>query len=398
MKKIVLSFILFFIFILPIKAIEINSSHAILYNLNDDMIIYEKDAYKEVSIASITKIVTALITLENANLNDTVTIPNKAFYGLDGYALAGFKSGDKVTIEDLLYGLMLPSGAECGNALSLTVTDSKEDFIKLMNDLVKKLNLSNTHFDNPIGMDSKDNYSSAYDIAQILKYALNNDEFKKIFTSNSYTTSNGLKLEKTLDKYANKDKLDISIIDGAKTGNTSDAGYCLASTSSLNGVDYLLVTLGSKNSHDYIMDANNLYNYYNDNYSYKFILTNNQYLTSIPIKKGIKKKLNVYSSDYIYMYLNNDITIDKLNYKYEGIEYIDKSIKLNDKLGIVKIIYNDEVLTTYDVYLNEEVKYKNNTLKVLLICLIICILFIVFTKKKRKKRRKKTYVKRKKVL
>lgn len=396
MKKIVVSFILFFIFIIPIKAIEINSNHAILYNLNDDMIIYEKDANSKVSIASITKIVTAIITLENSNLSDTVIIPNKAFYGLDGYALAGFKVGDKVTIEDLLYGLMLPSGAECGNTLALTITDSKENFVKLMNDLVQKLNLSNTHFDNPIGMDSKDNYSTAYDIAQILKYALKNADFKKIFTSNSYTASNGVKLEKTLDKYAKRDKLDISIIDGAKTGNTDLAGYCLASTSSLNGVDYLLVTLGSNNSRDYIMDANNIYNYYNDNYSYKFILTDNQYLTSIPIKNGVNKELNVYSNDYIYKYLNNEISITDLNYEYEGIEYIDKSIKLNDKLGTIKIIYNDEVLTTYDIYLTEEIKYKNNIWKIVLISLI-GLIFILLIKKKRKKKlnRKKIQNRRK---
>ena len=209
MKKLFV-FVLFCISLISVKAIDINSKSGIMYNLNDDTIIYEKDSNSKLQIASLTKIMTSIIAIENANLDDIVTIKYQAFNGLDGYALAGFKVGDKVTIRDLLYGLMLPSGAECGNMLAITISDSYDDFVKLMNNKVDELKLENTHFDNVIGMDSDNNYSTAYDLSIILKYALNNDIFKEIYTSSSYTTTNGLKLSRTINRLASG--ADLSLI------------------------------------------------------------------------------------------------------------------------------------------------------------------------------------------
>ena len=162
MKK-VLVIVISFISIISVKAIDINSKSGIVYNLNDDIIIYEKDINDKLPIASLTKIMTAIIVIENTNLDDNVKINYQAFNGLDGYALAGFKAGDKVTIRDLLYGLMLPSGAECGNALAITVSGSYDEFVDLMNSKVAELQLENTHFDNVIGMDSNNNYSFIFD-------------------------------------------------------------------------------------------------------------------------------------------------------------------------------------------------------------------------------------------
>lgn len=392
MKKIAIFIISFIIFIIPIKAIDINSESAIMYNLNDDTIIYEKESYKKLPIASLTKIMTAIITLENTNLDDTVVIDYKAFNGLDGYALAGFKVGDKVTIRDLLYGLMLPSGAECGNMLSLSVTDSYDDFIKLMNDKVNELKLENTHFDNVIGKDSTNNYSTAYDLSVILKYALKNDEFRKIYTSLNYTTSNGLKLTRTIDKYAKG--IDVSIIKGDKTGYTDSAGYCLSSISSINDIDYLIITLNANNTSDFINDHIDLYNYYSTNYSYRFILNKKQYLLSIPIKNGKKKLLDIYSSKEIKKYLLNDINLDDIKYEYDGIDIITKKVKLNDKLGTINIKYNNELLDTYDVYLNEKIEFKMELyLKIIIIITPILLVLII---RKIKKNNKKTIMKKKK--
>ena len=384
MKKVIV-FILCFIFIINVKAIDINSKSGIMYNLNDDLIIYEKDSHERLQIASLTKIMTSIIVIENANLDDTVTINYQAFKGLDGYALAGFKAGDKVTIKDLLYGLMLPSGAECGNMLALTISNSYDDFIKLMNDKVKELNLENTHFDNVIGMDSDNNYSTSYDLAIILKYALNNDIFKEIYTSNSYTTTNGLKFTRTIDRLTKG--VDLSLIKGDKTGHTDKAGYCLSSISTIDDINFLIITLGSKNANDYVIDHNNLYNYFKDNYSYKYILNKNQLLTSIPIKNGKLKELKIYSNKDIKKYLNNDI--NDIKYEYNGIDLITKKIKLNDKLGTINIKYNDEILDTYDVYLNEKIEYKMEWYKKVLIVSIPVVLLIIKKNKKRKHYRNK---------
>ena len=378
MKKIVV-FVICFIFVVSVKAIDINSKSGIMYNLNDDLIIYEKDSHERLQIASLTKIMTSIIVIENSNLDDYVTINYQAFNGLDGYALAGFKVGDKVTIKDLLYGLMLPSGAECGNMLALTISNSYDDFVKLMNDKVEELKLENTYFDNVIGMDSDNNYSTSYDLAIILKYALNNDIFKEIYTSNSYTTTNGLKFTRTIDRLTKG--VDLSLIKGDKTGHTDKAGYCLSSISTIDDIDFLIITLGSKNANDYVIDHNNLYNYFKDNYSYKYILNKNQFLASIPIKNGKLKELKIYSDKDIKKYLNNDI--NDIKYEYNGIDLITKKIKLNDKLGTINIKYNDEILDTYDVYLNEKIEYKMEWyFKLLIIIVPLLILFIIRKKKK----------------
>ena len=381
--------ILFLLFIVHVKAIDINSKSGIMYNLNDDLIIYEKDKDEKLDIASLTKIMTAIITIENSNLDDYVTVKSNAFNGLDGYALAGFKAGDKVTIRDLLYGLMLPSGAECANQLAISVSDSKDDFIKLMNDKVSELGLSNTHFDNVYGYDSSNNYSSSYDLSVILKYALLNDSFKEIYTSLDYTTTNGLKLKRTIDKYANG--MDVSLIKGDKTGHTDKAGYCLSSISTIDGVDYLIITLGANTTKDFINDHIDLYNYYSTHYSYRPILNKDQVLTSIPISDAKIDKYEVISNKDIKKYLSNDINLDDIKYEYNGIDTISKKIKTNDKLGSINIIYDGEVLDTYDVYLDSDIEYNKHYLRYIIIGLVvISFVFIIYKNIKKKNKRKKS--------
>lgn len=387
MKKLSIIFISFLFWVSSVHAsLDINSRNAILYNLNDNKIIYEKNAYEVVPIASITKIMTAIIAIENVNIDDKVTVMEEAFSGLNGYAQAGFKVGDNVTYKDLLYGIMLPSGAEAANVLAISIAGSNEQFVKLMNDKIEQLGLSNTHFDNPIGIDSDDNYSTAYDISIILKYALTNSIFKEIYMANSYITSNGLKFLRTVDKYASKDHLDTSLIKGAKTGYTPDAGYCLSSITTLNNVDYLFVTLGADDSSDYINDAINIYTYYSENYDYLPILTNGQLLVEIPIKNGKKKSINIYSDSEIKMYLEKNMDLNKITYEYDGIDIIDKKIKINDKLGMINIKYNNEILSTIDVYLKEEIKYKPNLFIPIISIIIILILFLIIIIKLKKRK------------
>lgn len=385
MKKFIFILTILFVFILNVNAeIDVKSYSGIVYNLNDDIIIYEKNINEQLSIASLTKIMTAIVVIENTNLDDEITITRDAFVGLDGYALAGFKVGDRVTIRDLLYALMLPSGAEAGNMLAISFTESSDDFIGLMNNKAKELGLNNTHFDNPIGKDSLNNYSTAQDLAILLKYALQNETFKEIYTSTSYITTNGLKLNRTIDKYANG--IDISIIKGDKTGHTDDAGYCLSSISNIDDINYLIVTLGADNTYDFINDHINLYNYFSTNYSYRDILNVNQLLISIPIKNGKQESLEIYSHKEIKKYLKNDINLNDIKYEYNGIEIITKKNKLNDKLGTINIKYKDEILDTYDVYLLDEIEYKLEIWKIIIwsIPIFILLVFILLINKNKK--------------
>ena len=199
-KTLIKAIIILYIFlpIINIKALEIYSENAVLYNMNEDKIIYEKNANEKVKVASLTKIMTTIIALENIeNIKEEVKMPESAFNGLDGYVVSGIKKNEIITYEDLLYGIMLPSAADCANAVAINISGSIDKFVDLMNEKAKELNMNNTHFSNPVGMDD-DNYSSVSDIAQLLKYALKNEEFKKIFMAKEYKTTNNIILKSTI--------------------------------------------------------------------------------------------------------------------------------------------------------------------------------------------------------
>ena len=212
MKKILTFLLLFLLAPLFVFASEfdITGEYVVLYNLNDDEILYEQNSNEQTSIASITKIMTALVAMDNISDYDSIiTITTADFEGTTGYSKAGFSVGDRVTYRDLLYGILLPSGADAVNAI-VRNTLGYDDFIIAMNELTKKIGLENTSFSNPVGKDDVNNYSTASDVAKMLKYALENPLFKEIFTTKEYTTTNGINLESTLYPY--QDILDIDKI------------------------------------------------------------------------------------------------------------------------------------------------------------------------------------------
>ena len=378
MKKIILIVISLFsiLNVQALNTLEINSNNAILYNLNDNSVIYKKNSEEKVQIASLTKIVTAITVIENVeDLNTQVIINSEMLQGLEGYAKAGFKIGDKLTYLDLLYALMLPSAADAAQALAISTSGSIEEFANLMNAQIEKIGVTNSKFDNPVGMDSNNNYSTASDLAQILMYSLENETFKTIFNTNSYTIENlNMTVKKTLSSY----NTDTSIIKGAKTGYTDDAGRCLASTSTIENVNYLLITLGAdSNTINHIQDTLNIYEYYSNNYGYINILSENQLLNTIYVKHSKTKTYDIYSKDNIELYLEKTVDKENLKYEYAGVEELTKDIKVGDKLGVINVINNNEIIYTYDVYLDIEIKYYNYPLYIsitVIILISICIL------------------------
>lgn len=360
-----------------ILALSLDSKSAILYNLNDGEIIYEKNSNEKTYVASLTKIMTALVTLENVNnLDEFVVVDYDDLLNLDGYAKAGFKVGDKVTYRDLLYGLLLPSGADAANVLANNISGSEIEFVSLMNQKVNSLGLGNTNFSNPIGKD-EENFSTASDISVILKEALKNNDFKTIFTTNEYVTTNGLKLEKTTYKSSINNNIDSSVITGSKTGYTEKALYCLASIASIDGVDYLAVTLNNENKVGHIIDTLKLYDFYSTNYSYKIILKEDQPITSIKVKNSNIKEYQIKSTKTIKKYLENSTGLDKIEYKYNGVDELTKKIKKGDYLGKIDIIYKGNVLDTYKVYLDEDIKYYNYWLLLMSVAIIILLSMLI---------------------
>ena len=387
MKKVSIFLLSLFFFIYPVYAEEfsITGENVILYNMNDDKVLYSKNADEIVEIASLTKMMTALVTIENtSDLTKEITITEKDFEGTTGYSKAGFKVGDKVTYEDLLYGILLPSGADAVNA-AVNNTLGYQKFIAKMNETAKKIGMNNTNFSNPIGKDDKNNYSTASDIAKLLKYSLKNETFKKVFTTKSYKTTNGLNLKSTVSNYDNI--LQTNKIDGAKSGFTKQAGRCLASITNLHDVNYLLVVIKSSTEYPYnaVKDTISIYNYYDENYSYQSILDNDTFIKEIPIKLSSNKSYKITGSKKTELYLKNNT---KVNYVYEGVDEIAYKTKKGEKIGIVKIYEGDKLLETSDVFLEENIKYYPIEASIIILASLIIILIFIFKKKKHKRRRR----------
>lgn len=267
MKKIILILIV----LLPIKvsALELpklNSDKFIIYDLTAKEVLEENLAYEKTSIASLTKIVTAITALEKiTNIEENVIITKDMLSNIYWNASrAGLKVGDKVTYKDLLYASILPSGADANYVLAYSLFGSVENFVKEMNNLVIKLGLRNTNFSNIIGLDNNNNYSTLYDITKILEYALKNNIFKEVYTTKEYNLTNGLKVEATILSFNKSMNLDISRILGSKTGHTNNAGYCLSSLISSNNHEVIIITSGAKkeeNNFYHLIDTLNLIDY-----------------------------------------------------------------------------------------------------------------------------------------
>lgn len=236
---------------------ELNSPYAILVSLNDNgqKIIYKTRSNEKVYPASLTKIMTTIVAIENiTNFQEMINIPEEIFTDLymANASMAGFLPGEEVTAMDLLYGTLLPSGAEAAIGLANQVSGSESEFVKLMNKKGKELGMEDTHFMNVTGLHDDNHYSTVEDMAVLLEYALKNRTFRKIFTTERYYTNStnlhpgGITFYSTLSKNIDSFEFDGGKIIGGKTGYTDEAGLCLASLAEKNGFEYILVTAGAK--------------------------------------------------------------------------------------------------------------------------------------------------------
>lgn len=378
--------------------LDVSSKNAILYNMDTEEVLYEKDADEKVSIASLTKIMTALVSIENIeDLDAQVVLTADDFDGLveANVVTAGFTKGEVVTYRDLLYGLLLPSGADAAKALARNVAGSEENFIKMMNEKVKEMNLENTNFSTVIGLDDDNNYSTAREVALIFKEALKNEDFKTIITTKEYTSSDGkVKFHSTIQSNAKKFEIDVSYILGGKTGTTTDAGLCLATIAKENDVNYMLVTLGAlydKKAPHNIEDAQTIYDYFIENYGNHMIVDKETPFTEINVKYGSEKTLKLYPTKNITKYLENDYDKNDIKYVYNGREEITAFTKKGEKLGTLEIYYQDDLIDKENIVLTESLQFsifefaKENIVIILSIITVVVIIVVFIFKRKKSK-------------
>ena len=346
---------------------KINSKIAVAYDRTSGKVIWGKDENKKTAMASTTKIMTAIVAIENSNLNDVVEISQKAA-GTGGSSLK-IKKNDKITMSDLLYGLMLVSGNDAAVAIAEHVAGSVPEFVNLMNEKAKSLGLQTTHFVTPHGLDDPEHYTTAYELAKIADYALKNDTFSKIVGTKCYTiTINGY--PKTL---TNTNELlgVLNGVKGVKTGFTNNAGRCLVTCVNRNGFEIITVVLQADTKKMRTADSISLIEYVYKNYEpinlkkvvdEKFYNWCNINKNSIEINKCKRNNLELYISN-----LKNEvipikkIDLDNIEIDISHVQYLDAPVQENTIIGTVKVICNGEVLDVLEIKNKYQVEKRNIT-------------------------------------
>lgn len=346
--------------------LSLNSKHAIVYDRTSKTVIWGKDEAKEVPMASTTKIMTAIVMLENvSNLKEEIIVCKKAA-GIGGSRL-GLKTNDKITYEDLLYGLLLCSGNDAATQIAISVGGSVEGFAEMMNSKAEELGLEHSHFVTPHGLDSSDHYTTAYELAVMADYALNIEEFAKIVSKKNYTVAiNGYPKNIT-----NTNELlgYLEGVYGVKTGFTNGAGRCLVTSVSRNGFDIIVVVLGADTKKLRTSDSIKLIEYTYKNYELvdleqvvkdEFEEWKKINEKRIYIYKGLKAKVQTtlgeikYSLYPIQKEKINDIWID-INFK----DYFEAPVEEKIRIGNMKFGLEDTEIMNVEILNSHKIERKN---------------------------------------
>lgn len=250
----------------------IQSPYAVLMQANSGKILGAERAEERIYPASMTKMMTSILAIEEIkDLNQEITLTQEMFAGLyeQDATQAGFQPGETVRAIDLIYGVLLPSGAECCIALADHISGSEEAFVELMNEKAAKIGMKNTHFCDSTGLHNPEHYSTVLDMAVLLKYALKNDTFREVIEAPRHSTGvtnihpDGITYYSTMFKSLPSTAVTGGEIKGGKTGYTSEAGLCLASFAEIEGREYILVTAGAPGEAGtarHVQDAEEIYN------------------------------------------------------------------------------------------------------------------------------------------
>ena len=371
--------------------LEITSPVALLMESETGTILYEKNAYDKMYPASTTKIMTAILALENCNLNDIATVSKNAVMSVPiDYTNANLQIGEELTIEDLLYAFLIPSANDCGYVLAEHIAGSTEKFADMMNSKAIELGCKNTHFTNPSGIQDENHYSTAYDLALIGRYAMKNETFRKIVSTPSYNLPATNKYDSTDRRFVNTNfliresqpKYYYKYATGIKTGFTDDARDCVVASAKKDGIEYIAVILYASYTESWLkekfVDSVTLFNFAFSNYTTKSLGTQGQIFDKIKISGATKdtKMLNVVLKDDINAFVSNS----EFDYSFEPNIVLNDNLKApitkGDILGSVSYTVNDVVYSS-NLIAGNDVEKANIFPIVLKVLLVLFILFFI---------------------
>ena len=343
---------------------------------------FSHEADTPMEVASLTKIMTAMVVLEQRNLDEEVTITAEMLEGLEEFSVIGLREGQVATVEDLLYALMLPSAGDAAQALAISTSGTIEEFAKLMNREAANLGMTGTHFSNPVGFDWWEgagasegtggeadetevleeveirNYSTARDVAKMLGAALQNERFREIFgTYERELPSVGLVARKTFPAPGTGANAVYSGIKGGKTGFTFAAGRCFASVAEVEGTEYILVTLGAPaETTEFLTDAEKVYRAVEAECEPVRLVKEGDLLARVPVEGSPVRALEFRAGVDYTVALPKDVREKDLVYSFEGFEertVVRRDTVAGEPFGKVTVSYNGEALYSHGLVVYE---------------------------------------------
>lgn len=321
-----------------------------VYEGNSGTLLYKKNAYEHLAIASTTKIITCIVAIENyADLDKEVNVSDKAV-GIEGTSIY-LKKGEVIKFKDLLYGLMLASGNDCAVAIAEEVA-GEEKFVAMMNDYARRCGAYNTHFVNPHGLDADGHYSCAVDMAIMTSKALDNPIFKEIVSTKYHSIEPTNVYQKRFLKHKNRILFNDENCVGVKTGFTDNAGRCLVSASEKDGMRVVSVVLNCQPMFEECVRLDKLA--YNE-YCYKQFVVPYTYVGTIYVEKGEKDEVGL-STTREFATLIKRCDEELFRVEYNIPETITAPVELNQEVGSVKVYKGDEEIYSAPLYTIDNIK------------------------------------------
>lgn len=344
------------IFISNSSAEELNlqSEAAILIEKESGRVLYEKNFREKRKIASLTKIMTAIVAVENCSMEEMVTIESGP--ARLGGSVVGLKKGSQVKLETLMYGMLLKSGNDCALAIAEHVAGTKEEFSKIMNEKAKEIGAKDTVFTNPHGLDDEENYSTAYDIAIITKYALNNSYICNIINTNNITLDFG-GVNKNLTN-TNRLLRTTDFCIGGKTGFTNGANRCLMAIGKKDDMTLIGIILGAETTDIRFNEAKELLEYGLNNYKMTDVSSYMNWFVNIDVYKGnISKYVRKINSNILLPLKVGEL--EEIYIMQNLVPSLNAPVRKGIYLGNVELYIGAERVYDENIYLEEEITKKN---------------------------------------
>lgn len=375
MKRVVIVVLLFIVFFIPVayaddmieevppssifedlslevfneKEPEINARSAIVMDFDSGRVLYQKNAYIKRPMASTTKVMTAIVALENCNLDEVVTVSRNA--ALVQGSTINLTTGEMLTMKELMYGLLLRSGNDASIAIAEHIGGTEEGFIQMMNNKAKEIGANNTRFTTPHGLDETGHYSTAYDMALITRYAL------KIPIFNEIVKTQSIQVGKRSMYNTNEMLTGYAGADGVKTGYTGKAGRCLITSATRDGRRFISVVLFCDNRDQRALSSKKILDYAFAAY-YPQTLLKSEYIGYVPVYKGFEKKVPVYVEKTITM----PITDNEKSELYTRISMpglLQAPVKQKEIVGTVSVYLGDKIICESVIRAGKAIKSKN---------------------------------------